>query len=130
MRILRVWFRGNVLFFVAATWVLAVFSLAFAEEFRYDTQGRDPFLSPMQNLSGGEWSRGELKLEGIILDRKGKSFAIVNGEIVQEGQTLEGFQLTKVEKNRVFLEKDQESFEIILHEDNELRGRGVSDPSP
>ena len=125
MRIKAFWFRKSVFLFAVVCLALFDFSLAFAEEFRYDSQGRDPFISPAQNLSGGEWSRGELKLEGVILDRKGSSFAIVNGQIIQEGQTLQDFQLKKVEENRVFFEKDGESFEIILHRDDELEGESL-----
>ncbi len=102
------------------------FSLAFAEEFRYDSHGkRDPFVSPSDALlvGGHQMGHGELRIEGVIIDPKGDSYAIVNGQIVKEGDLFEGFTLKKVEPNQVTFEKDAEKFDIVLHEDDEaLKG--------
>ena len=53
------------------------FSLAFAEEFRYDSHGkRDPFISPSEVLTVGnhQIGHGELRIEGVIIDPKGGSW--------------------------------------------------------
>lgn len=98
------------------------FSLAFAEEFRYDSHGkRDPFVSPAEAFSvgGHQIGHGELHLEGVIIDQKGGSYAIVNGQIVKEGELFEGFLLKKIERNQVFFEKEGEKFDVILRQDDE-----------
>ena len=97
------------------------FSLAFAEEFRYDNHGRrDPFVSPAQAGFGTQLGQSELRLEGVIVDQKGGSYAIVNGEIVREGEKFQGFLLRKIEPNRVMFQKEGENFETILNQDDEL----------
>lgn len=98
------------------------FSLAFAEEFRYDSHGkRDPFVSPAEVLSvgGRQISHGELRLEGVIVDQRGGSYAIVNGEIVRESELFQGFLLKKIEPNRVSFEKEGEKFDVILRQEDE-----------
>lgn len=96
------------------------FSLAFAEEFRYDSHGkRDPFISSQEEV-GGQLGFGELQLEGVIVDPKGNSYAIVNNEIIREGDLLQGFLLKKIESTKVLFEKGGEDFEVVLREDDEL----------
>ena len=110
---------------ILSQWVVIssiFFSLAFAQEFRYDSHGkRDPFVSPAQALTTGtQVSAGELRLEGVIVDPTGSSYAIVNGQIVREGDTLEGFLIKKVEANQVVFEKAGEIFEVVLRRDEDL----------
>ncbi len=116
--------RGFELIMMTAVLILLLsdFSLVFAEEFRYDSHGkRDPFLSPgSQIFEGSQLSHGDLRLEGIIVDQKGKSYAIVNSEIVSEGQMFEGFLLKKITSSEVIFEKDKENFKIPLRKDDEL----------
>ena len=101
---------------------LADFSLAIADEFRYDSHGkRDPFLSPTtQNVGEGQLSHGELKLEGIVVDKNGQSYAVVNSEIVREGQKFQGFVLKKITTQEVTFQKDDENFNIPLRQDDDL----------
>lgn len=103
-------------------WFLAFeFSLAFAEEFRYDSHGRrDPFVSSIQDWAGGQLGYGELRLEGVIVDQKGGSYAIVNNQIVREGDLFQGFLLKKIGSTKVLFEKDGENFEVVLRQDDEL----------
>lgn len=99
------------------------FSLAFADEFRYDSHGkRDPFISQATGLAPGGHQIGhsELRLEGVIIDQKGASYAIVNSEIVKEGDLFEGYRLKRIESNRVFFEKEGDTFEVVLHQDDEM----------
>ncbi|MBI4394775.1 MAG: hypothetical protein HY583_01115 [Candidatus Omnitrophica bacterium] len=96
------------------------FSVAFAEEFIYDSHGkRDPFVSVGEGYTGGGFGIGELRLEGVIVDAQGDSYALVNGEIVREGESLEGFLLKKVEKNRAIFDKDGEVVEVVLSQEEE-----------
>ena len=102
------------------------FSLVIAEEFRYDSHGRrDPFVSPGQTVTANQMGRGELRLEGVIVDPKGTSYAIVNSQIVREGETYEGFLLKKVEPNQALFEKAGEYFEIVLRQDDKLLEEAV-----
>ncbi len=98
------------------------FSLVFADEFRYDSHGkRDPFLSPTtQSVAEGQLSHGELKLEGIVVDKKGQSYAVVNSEIVREGQKFQGFLLKKITTHEVTFQRDDEIFKIPLRQDDDF----------
>ena len=110
-------FAGFILNFI-----LSDFSLVFGDEFRYDSHGkRDPFLSPaVQNLAESKISHGELRLEGIVLDKEGQSYAIVNSEIIREGQKFEGFLLQKITAQEVIFQKDEETFKVPLRQDDEF----------
>ncbi len=101
---------------------LSDFSLAFTDEFRYDSHGkRDPFLSPTtQSVAEGQLSHGELKLEGIVIDKDGQSYAVVNSEIVREGQKFQGFLLKKITTQDVTFQKDDETFTILLRQDDDF----------
>ena len=111
---------------ILSQWVVissVFFSLAFAQEFRYDSHGkRDPFISQATGLAAGgrQIGHSDLRLEGVILDQKGASYAIVNSEIVKQGDLFEGYLLKKIESNRVMFEKEGETFEVVLHQDDEM----------
>jgi hypothetical protein len=106
---------------VLGAWNLSSFA---QEEFAYDSKGkRDPFI-PLVTPDGRllkleqEQTRGELSLEGIIYDKNGVSYAIVNGDIVKVGDAAGNYQVLKIEKNKVIFIKDGEPSEIELKEDN------------
>lgn len=116
---------GLTLMFLLLGVFLSDFSLVFGNEFRYDSHGkRDPFLSPStQNFAEGQLSHGELKLEGIVIDQKGKSYAVINGEIVREGQSFQGFLIKTITTQEVTFQKDNEAFKIPLRQDDEFMKR-------
>lgn len=101
-------------------------SLMAAEEkdqtFVYDSKGRrDPFLplvSPEGYLINAEpySDASEVKVEGIIYDPRGNSFAIINTQVVKAGDKIGAFDVLSIEKNKVILLKDTEKFEIELKE--------------
>jgi hypothetical protein len=94
------------------------FPLAFAQEFRYDSHGRrDPFIPSASEFEGVS---GELHLEGIVFDPKGDSMAIVNGQTLRVGDTINGTVLKKLGENRAWFEREGESFEVILSQDEEI----------
>lgn len=103
-------------------YLVSDFSLVFGDEFRYDNHGkRDPFLSPgVQNFAESQISHGKLRLEGIVLDKEGQSYAIVNSEIVREGQAFQGFLLQKITAQEVIFQKGEETFKVPLRQDDEL----------
>lgn len=99
----------------------SVFSLAFGEEFRYDSHNkRDPLIAPEVGLSGVQFRQGGLHLEGVVIDKKAGSYAIVNGQIVKEGTVLNGYLLKKVNANHAIFEKDGETVEAVLRQDDDL----------
>ena len=106
---------------------LSGFSLVFGNEFSYDSHGkRDPFVSATsQNFSNTELTHGELRLEGIVVDSKGQSYAIVNSEIVREGQVFSGFLLKKITEREVTFQKDDEIFNIPLRKDNDAANESI-----
>ena len=105
----------------------AHFSIAFAEEFRYDSHGaRDPFVSPATGVVESVQSQKEVHLEGIVLDPNGGSVAIINGQMVREGDMIEGLILKKLEKNRALFDKNGEVLEVVLNKDDELMKESAS----
>ncbi|MFH0864327.1 MAG: hypothetical protein V1858_04555 [Candidatus Gottesmanbacteria bacterium] len=99
--------------------------VSFAQErFEYDSQGKpDPFTpwvtaeGRLQILASQEKKVGsELDLEGIIFDKYGLSYAVVNGEVVKIGDTIDGYQILKIEEKRVIFIKEGELKEIDMEE--------------
>lgn len=98
------------------------FSLVFGNDFSYDSHGKkDPFMSPASDQgSNAQFFYGELKLEGIVVDNKGQSYAIVNGEVVREGQKFQGFLLKEITAQDATFQRDEEVFKVQLRRDDEL----------
>ena len=99
--------------------------LSFAQEaFRYDSKGkRNPFIplvTPDGRLvkleSDTEKKSSDLSLEGIIFDKNGISFALVNGAVVRIGDTIDTYQVLKIEKNKVIFIRDGQLRELDLKE--------------
>lgn len=91
-------------------------------DFVYDAKGkRNPFI-PLVTPDGKfikldtdeEGEKKGLKLEGIIYDKSGISFALINGNSVKTGDFVEDFQVLKIEKNRVILIKEGITSEIEI----------------
>jgi len=95
----------------------------FAEgEFVYDNKGkRDPFI-PLVTPEGrllkldklDTASPGGLSIEGIIYDKSGRSFAIVNTEVVGIGDFIGAYQVLKIFENKVVFIKDGIPLEVEL----------------
>ncbi len=95
-----------------------VFSMAFAEEFSYDSHGkRDPFsISKGTKITlEDSSSKINIKLEGVVVDPKGHSVAVINGEMVGEGDKI-GDQITvkKITNQGVEFESDGKTFNIPI----------------
>jgi len=119
VRGLRVFVIGILLFSS-----LPSFSLA-QEEYTYDSKGkRDPFIALV--TPGGvlltldkEDVKTDLAVEGIIYDKQGSSYAIVNSEVVRVGDsTASGYQVLKIEDKKVIFIKEGSTREVPLKEDN------------
>ena len=109
-------FLGLILFFIFCT-------VSFAqEEFVYDAKGkRNPFI-PLVTPEGRllkldkqeATSVDGLAVEGIIYDKFGRSFAIVNTNVVGIGDIVGDYQDLKIQQNKVIFIKDGEPLEIEL----------------
>ncbi len=98
-------------------------ALVFAQDgFKYDAKGkRNPFIplvtpeGRLLKLDKQETApAGGLLIEGIIYDKFGRSFAIVNTEVVAIGDMIGDFQVLKILDNKVIFVKDGELQEVEL----------------
>lgn len=103
------------------------FLLCYAQsEFVYDAKGkRNPFI-PLVTNDGRllkldtEEGTTSLSLEGIIYDKYGRSYAIINGTVVGIGDILEGdYQVLKIEENKVIFIKGGETMAVELKKEEE-----------
>lgn len=94
-----------------------ILSLAFAcfaqEQFKYEDKGkRNPFIplvtqdGRILNLDKEHEAKKDLLIEGIIYDKQGASYAIVNGTVVGVGDFVGEFQVLKIEENKVIFIKE------------------------
>lgn len=98
-----------------------IFSLAFADEIRYDSQNRrDPFI-PLVGPGGAlmlKFNPGDLNIEGIIYDPKaGGSLVLINGEFYKEGQSVGKATIVSIFKDRVVLRQDDEEKTLWIREE-------------
>lgn len=95
------------------------------EQFIYDAKGkRDPFIplvTPDGRLLKLEQEEGiaDLSLEGIIYDKNGLSYAIVNGEVVRIGDRIGDYQVLKIDENKVIFIKEGLPQEVQLKKEEE-----------
>ncbi|MCX5692118.1 MAG: general secretion pathway protein GspB [Candidatus Omnitrophica bacterium] len=94
------------------------------EEFKYNANSRrDPFI-PLISETGGYASDAyeasaieDIRLEGIVWDDVKGSIAIINGEIVKEGDYLGSVKILKINKDSVVFDVNGESLKIELNGD-------------
>ena len=113
----------NKRFFIFLFILLAYCTVTFAQgEFTYDAKGkRNPFI-PLVTPEGRllkldkqeATSVGGLAIEGIIYDEFGRSFAIVNANVVGIGDLVGDYQVLKIQENKVIFIKDGEPLEVEL----------------
>lgn len=100
--------------------------LCFAQnEFKYDAKGRrDPFIplvtsdGRLLKLEQQEGASG-LLLEGIIYDKRGLSYAIVNGEVVKIGDAVGDYQVLRIEQKRIIFIKEGQTTVVELKKEEE-----------
>jgi hypothetical protein len=105
---------------------LVIFSVpcVFAQDkFEYDSAGkRDPFIQLVtpdgrfQKLEADEAREAnpQLKLEGIMYDPAGTSYAIVNGLVVKSSEEVDGYRVIKIDENSVIFNKGGQDKQILL----------------
>ena len=98
----------------------ANFTFAQNAQFVYDDRGRrDPFwklVSPSGSILNYETDIliSEMTLEGIIFDPQGKSFAIINSNVVKPNDRIGMYVVQAIEPRKVTLLKEQEKFILEL----------------
>ena len=105
----------------------------FANEvyFIYDSKGkRDPFISLLGKnvkLTDVELldSIDDVRVEGVIIDPKKGSAAIVNGRILKVGDFMGGFKLEKVTHYEIYMSRDGQKFKLQFR--NKSDDEAVSD---
>lgn len=100
-------------------------SVLFAQnEFVYDSKGkRNPFIAlitadgRLMKLEQEDTTASPLVVEGIIYDKRGLSYAIVNGEIKSVGDKVSDYQVLRIEKNKVIFIKEGQPIDVKLKEE-------------
>ena len=103
---------------------MAVGMVSAEEAFKYNAKGkRDPFV-PLISESGGYASDAyeasaveDIRLEGIVWDDVKGSIAIINGEIIKEGDTMGSIKVLKINKDNVVFDVGGESIKIDLNKE-------------
>lgn len=95
-------------------------------EFIYDAGGkRNPFIPLVSadgrliNLEKEAKAKGDLAVEGISYDKNGRSYAIVNGLVVEIGDTVLGYQVLTVNPDKLIFIKDGVTTEVPLKKEEE-----------
>ena len=113
----------NKRFFLFLFFGLVFCGAAFSEgEFVYNAKAkRNPFIplvtpeGRLLKLDKQEAVSVEgLAIEGIIYDKFGRSFAIVNANVVGIGDIVGDYQVLKIQENKVVFIKDGELLELEL----------------
>ena len=89
--------------------------------FVYEPNGKkDPFI-PLVSADGrileprlNRDREGELRLEGIIYDSGGSSYAVINGNIIRAGEAVEDARVLRIESRKVIFQKSGREFELEL----------------
>ncbi|HNX82130.1 MAG TPA: hypothetical protein PKL77_08310 [Candidatus Omnitrophota bacterium] len=114
----------NKLVILIACVIMPLAALAASDDGMYDAKGkRNPFI-PLVTPDGrlmniqDEEAASAVNLEGIIFDKKGLSYAIVNGEVVKVGNTVGEYQVLKIEEKKVTFIKEGQPLEIELKKED------------
>lgn len=113
----------KILNFGLSFWILifGFWIYSFSEDtFVYDAKKRrDPFI-PLVTADGriikleSESDKEEVRLEGIIYESQGLSYAVLNGTVAKIGDVIEGYKVVKIEPSKVILSKSGKNIEIEL----------------
>ena len=85
--------------------------------------GRDPFIdlvTPDGRMINLEPSEKETKivLGGIIYDKNGPSYAIINNQVVRTGDYIAGYSVFRIEQKKVILLKDSKPVEYEIRDED------------
>ncbi len=93
-------------------------------DFIYQSAGnRDPFVPLLgsgaaRTVSGlkGVLAKEDLTLQGVLLAVNGKKQAVVNGEILGEGDSVGSVQVVSISDNAVRIKFKETEFDLVLYD--------------
>ncbi len=98
--------------------------LGAADDYKYESRGkRDPFVPlvgmdrPTVSKLEDATSIADVKLEGIVSRSGGKMAAILNGQIVKEGDRFGDVEIRKIAKKAVTIVMGGKNYAIMLIEE-------------
>jgi hypothetical protein len=94
--------------------------------FLYEAQGRrDPFfvlVTPdgriIEPPESKERTEGLPRLEGLMYDAKGISYAVMDGEVFRAGDMAGDYQIIRIDSNKVIMQKADRVFEVELKKED------------
>lgn len=78
--------------------------------------GRDPFVY-LETETDKSYRSEALLLKGISLGRGKPGFAFINNEIVKVGDIIGGYEVIRIQRDRVLLKKGSQVFYLTLPEE-------------
>ena len=72
--------------------------------------GRDPFITFEEKVVEGTG----FILKGVSIGKGKKGYAFINDEIVRKGDTFMGYEIAEIEKDKVLLTKEGQSFYVVF----------------
>ncbi len=120
---MRLHINITLLLAIAVASTMFFISRGSSEVYKYESHGkRDPFV-PLVGVDRPAVSRlqdvtsiGDIRLEGIASRSNGKLVAILNGEIVKEGDSFGVIKVRKITNKTVTIDVDGKTFEKALTE--------------
>lgn len=111
--------KKKIILFMGFLLVLAKMPNVFGEQYFYKNEGkRDPFVSLISPagylIDQDSQDNKTLRLEGIIVDPKGDSIAIINGQMMRVGEKIGEAVISSIEENRVTVVQDNQKVDIEL----------------
>jgi len=109
--------------------VLIIAGFTSPEDFKYEAKGkRDPFvplIGPDRMVVAGLediTSIADANLEGIATGAQGKKIAIINGEMLKEGDKIGSLEVKKITSRMVVLAIGGKEYNLSLPEEGEAKG--------
>jgi len=65
-----------------------------------------------EKLTSEPKALGNLVPEGVVYDPNGESFVTINGEVVREGDSIGGFELTSINPDMVLFDNGEQEYEV------------------
>ncbi|GEM_PF-1328367 len=108
--------------------ILFFISQGAGEGYKYDAHGKRDPLVPLVGIDSPAISRleditsiADIKLEGIASRSRGRLIAILNGEIVNEGDKFGSIEIKKITKKSVTINIDGKSFDKSIVEEGGVK---------
>ncbi|MDD3296342.1 MAG: hypothetical protein PHU64_03170 [Candidatus Omnitrophica bacterium] len=114
--------RKKIFPLLLAAFLSNFFQNGFSQSSRYafNDSARDPF-EPLVNKAGFILIPKEIDVTGLavqgIIYSKDLPLAIINGEVVKQGDYIGDYNVVQIEVKRVILKKGNESFTLTLEEE-------------